>query len=116
MIRMNKRQTTRVNVQSKLLYVSAELYFRSDKSRHFGGAFRSMMKKREVLRHEVLPCQHAANSQCSKHAKLNLMSVGVPWNARVTQVDNEPVPLSISEHEGLVVNLAVSGNSPQRIA
>ena len=52
----------------------------------------------------------------SKHAKFNLMSLGVPWNARITQVDNEPVSLSISDHEGLVGNVAVSSNPLQCIA
>src|SRR6516164_7426656 len=44
------------------------------------------------------------------------MSVRVPWNAGVTQTDNEPVSLLISEHEGLVGNLAVSSNPLQCIA
>src|SRR6516164_264340 len=44
------------------------------------------------------------------------MSVRVPWNARVTQTDYEPVPFSISDHEGLVGNLAVSSNPRQCIA
>src|SRR6516165_8738487 len=44
------------------------------------------------------------------------MSVRVPWNAGVTQTENEPVSLLISEHEGLVGDLAVSGNSLERIA
>src|SRR5215469_3050257 len=51
-----------------------------------------------------------------RHAKFNLMSVRVPWNAGVTQTDNEPVSLSISEHEGLVGNPAVASNSLQCIA
>src|SRR5215813_4583231 len=44
------------------------------------------------------------------------MSVREAWNARVTQTDYEPVPLSISDHEGLVGNLAVSSNPLQGIA
>src|SRR5215467_7356520 len=44
------------------------------------------------------------------------MSVRVPWNAGVTQTENEPVSLLISEHEGLVGNLAVSSNPLQCIA
>src|SRR6478672_13293675 len=41
-IRVNKRQGTCVNVQGKRVCVSAELHFRSDKSRHFGGVSRSI--------------------------------------------------------------------------
>src|SRR6516162_5092956 len=44
------------------------------------------------------------------------MSVRVPWNAGVTQTENEPVSLLISDHEGLVGNLAVSSNPLQCIA
>jgi len=40
----------------------------------------------------------------------------MPWNAGVTQTDYEPVPLSISDHEGLVGNLAVPSNPLQGIA
>src|SRR5258708_18026633 len=36
------------------------------------------------------------------------MSVRVPWNTGVTQVDNELVSLSISEHESLVGDFAVA--------
>src|SRR5258707_3604007 len=61
-VRVNERQLTCADVQGKLVGVSTELYFRSDKSRHFGGASRSMMSDREVLRYEVQPCEHAANS------------------------------------------------------
>ena len=61
-VRVNERQLTCVDVQGKLVRVSTELYFRSDETRHFRGASRSMMSNREVLRYEVLPRQHAANS------------------------------------------------------
>src|SRR5262245_37919763 len=44
------------------------------------------------------------------------MSVRVSWNAGVTQVDNEPVSFSISDHESLVGNLAVSSNPLQGVA
>jgi hypothetical protein len=44
------------------------------------------------------------------------MSVRVPWNARIAQVDNESVSLSISEHEGLVGNLAVASKPLQGFA
>src|SRR5215831_3105321 len=44
------------------------------------------------------------------------MSVWVPWNAGVTQTENEPISLLISEHEGLVGNLAVSSNPLECIA
>src|SRR6478736_5434601 len=44
------------------------------------------------------------------------MSFGVPWNARITQVDNESVSLSISDHEGLVGNVTVASNPLQCIA
>ena len=74
-----------------------------------------MMRDPEVLWYEVLPRQHAANSQYTKHAEFNLMSVRVPWNAGVTQTDYEPIALSVSDHEGLVGNLAVSGNPLQAI-
>jgi hypothetical protein len=40
----------------------------------------------------------------------------MPWNAGVTQTDDEPVCLSISDHEGLVGNPAVSRNPLQSIA
>jgi hypothetical protein len=43
------------------------------------------------------------------------MPVSVTGNARVTQVDKEPVSLSISDHEGLVGNPAVSSNPLQSI-
>ena len=72
---MNKRQFACVGVEGKLICIGTELYLRSDKSHHFGGAFRSMMSNEEMLRDEVQPRQHAANSQYSKHAKFNLMSV-----------------------------------------
>src|SRR4029077_5632912 len=80
----------------------------SNESRHFGDVRRSIMRNGEVLRDELLPRQQAANSYCSKHAKFHLMSVRVPWNAGVTQADNEPVSLSISEHESLVGDFAVA--------
>src|SRR6266436_2250823 len=70
-VRMNERQLTCVGVQGKLVCVSTELYFRSDKTRHFRGASRSMMSNREVLRHKLLPRQHAANPYRSKHAELD---------------------------------------------
>src|SRR5215471_3890099 len=44
------------------------------------------------------------------------MSVRVPWNAGVTQTENEPISLLISEHEGLVGNLAVASNPLECIA
>jgi hypothetical protein len=40
----------------------------------------------------------------------------MPWNARVTQTENEPVSLAISEHEGIVGNLAVAGKPLQGLA
>src|SRR6516225_1447248 len=43
------------------------------------------------------------------------MSVRVPWNAGVTQTDNEPVSLTTSDHKGLVGNPAVSSNPLQSI-
>src|SRR5436853_7825155 len=58
-IRVNERQGTCVNVQGKLVCVSAKLHFRSDKPRHFGGGSRSIMSNPEVLRYDVLPRQHA---------------------------------------------------------
>lgn len=61
-----------------------------------------MMSNREVLGHEVPPREQPANSYYSKHAKFDLMSVRVSCNARVTKIDNEPVPFSIFEYEGLV--------------
>jgi len=72
--------------------------------------------KREVLRHDVLPRQEAANTQCSKQAKFDLMSVRMPGNARVTERANESVSLLISEHQGLVGNPAVSSDALQCIA
>src|SRR2546430_16367198 len=72
-IRVNKRQGKCVNVQGKLACISAEFHFRSDKSRHVGDDSRSMMRDREVLRQEVSPRQHAANSKYRKHAKFNFM-------------------------------------------
>ena len=56
---MNNRQLTCVGVEGKLVRIGAELYFRSNKSRHVGGDFRSVMSNREVLRDEVLARQHA---------------------------------------------------------
>src|SRR4051812_7024480 len=53
-VRVNERQLTCADVQGKLVCVSSELYVRSDKSGHLGGASRSMMSNGEVLRHEVL--------------------------------------------------------------
>src|SRR5262249_27198577 len=44
------------------------------------------------------------------------MSVREPWNSGVTKTENEPVSLLISEHEGLVGNLAVSSNPLECIA
>src|SRR5262245_608882 len=44
------------------------------------------------------------------------MSVRVSWNAGVTKADNEPVSFSISDHESLVGNLAVSSNPLQGVA
>ena len=41
------------------------------------------------------------------------MSVRVPWNTGVTETDNDPISLTISDHEGLVGNLAVSSNPLQ---
>src|SRR5258707_15403686 len=67
-VRVNERQLTCADVQGKLVCVSTKLHFRSDKPRHFGDGSRSMMSNREVLRYEVPPRQHAANSYCSKHA------------------------------------------------
>src|SRR6476660_9865714 len=61
-VRVNERQLTCADVQGKLVCVTTELYVRSDKSGHFGVGSRSMVSKREVLRREVLPRQHAANS------------------------------------------------------
>ena len=46
-----------------------------------------------------------------QHTKFNLMSVRVPWNAGITQVDNEPVALSISEYQSLIGNLAIASKS-----
>src|SRR5262245_64746009 len=74
-ISMNKRQLACVGVEGKLVALSAELHRRSNESRHFRIRSRSMMGDPEVLRYEVLSCQHAANSQNTKHAELNLMSV-----------------------------------------
>src|SRR5262249_58872936 len=75
-----------------------------------------MMREPEVLRYEVLPSQCAANSYCKKHETFNLMPVGVSWDAQVTQTENEPVCLLITEHERLVGNLAVSSNPLKGIA
>jgi hypothetical protein len=44
------------------------------------------------------------------------MSLGVSWNARITEVDNEPISLSISDHKGLVGNVTVPSNPLQGIA
>src|SRR6516165_3319442 len=44
------------------------------------------------------------------------MPVGVPWNTGVTQVDREPVSLTISKHEGLVGSPAVASKPLQGIA
>ena len=62
MVSVNNRQLTCVGVEGKLVRISAELHLRPDKSRHFGGAFRSMMSNGKVLRYEVPLRQHAANS------------------------------------------------------
>src|SRR4029453_19510505 len=102
MVSVNNPQLTCVGVEGKLIRINAELHLSSDKSRHFSSAFRSIMSNGEVLRYEVLPRQQAANSQCSKHAKFNLMSVRVPWNAGVTQSDNDPVSLWFSQHKSLL--------------
>jgi hypothetical protein len=61
-VSVNNRQRTCVGAEGNLIGIGAELNLRSDKSRHFGGAFRSMMSNGEVLRYEVVPRQHAANS------------------------------------------------------
>jgi hypothetical protein len=68
-----------VVVEGNLIGIGAELHLRSDKSRHFGGAFRSMMSNGEVLRYKVMSgepndanagalvcsgcCTHAASPQ-----------------------------------------------------
>ena len=61
-ISVNQRQLTCVGVEGKLVRIGAELHFRSNKSGHVGGNFRSMMSNREVLWDEVLARQQAANS------------------------------------------------------
>jgi hypothetical protein len=43
------------------------------------------------------------------------MFVGVPWNASVTQIENEPISLSISERNGLIGRPAVSSKPLQRL-
>ena len=61
-IKVSNRQIAPQLVEGKLVVISPKLHRRSDKSRHFGVGSRSMMRDPEVLRYQVLPGQHAANS------------------------------------------------------